>query len=122
MEAILAALVNLGLGGLMGAALIWFLHYLVTRTLPEMTRCFREEVHGERDLRLKEHQAMLAALDRLAEQIRREHDIILDRLDYGFKEMLNEVVENRAALGLKPQGKPAPAEEPRRPRPPRPQD
>ncbi len=55
MEGILAGLVNLGLGGLMAAALIWFLHHLVARTLPEMLRAFREDVAAERDQRFKEH-------------------------------------------------------------------
>jgi hypothetical protein len=64
--------------------------------MPELTRSFQEEVHAERELRLREHQAMLAAIDRLADQIRREHEVILDRVDFGFKELLNEVSDRSA--------------------------
>jgi hypothetical protein len=42
-EGILAGLVNLGLGGIMTAALVWFLHQLVARTLPDMPRALCEE-------------------------------------------------------------------------------
>jgi hypothetical protein len=44
MEGILAGLVNPGLGGLMAAALVWFLHQLAARTLPDMLRAFPENL------------------------------------------------------------------------------
>jgi hypothetical protein len=107
MEGILAGLVNLGLGGVMGAALIWFLHHLVTKTLPEMTRTFREEVSAEREQRRKEHQALLEVIDRLGRQQHKEHEAILDRLDFGFKEMVNEIADNRAARERRLEGSPS---------------
>lgn len=104
MEGILAGLVNLGLGGVMGAALVWFLHHLVTKTLPEMTRTFREEVRVEREQRRTEHQALLEVIDRLGRQQHKEHEAILDRLDFGFKELVNEITDHRAALERRREG------------------
>ncbi len=120
MEGILAGLVNLGLGGVMGAALIWFLHHLVTRTLPEMTKIFREEVNAERDQRHKEHQALLQSIDRLGQQQHKEHEAIIDHLDSGFKELVNEITDNRVALEKRleklPPSPPGPAPGHHRPR------
>jgi hypothetical protein len=105
-EGVLSGLVQLGVGGIMAAALIWFLHYLVTKTLPELTATFRTEVAtertarredaaGERSLRMEEHRALLAVIDRVGQQQREEHEKIMDRLDFGFKEMIGEITENR---------------------------
>ena len=105
MDSILAGLLNLGLGGIMSAALVWFLQHLVTQTLPDMTRAFRVEVLAERDRRFKEHQALLEAINRLraligklGKQQRREHAAILQRLDLDFKQLVNEFMENRLAV------------------------
>jgi hypothetical protein len=119
MEGVLAGLVNLGLGGLMAAALVWFLHHLVTRTVPEMAKARREELTAERDQRFKEHQALLQAIDKLGDRQRKEHEAILDRLDFGFKEIINELIENRAAIERRSEGRPPPEPGPatRRPRP-----
>ncbi len=105
MDAILSGLVNLGLGGLMAAALVWFLHHLVTRTLPDLTEAFRAELNAGRDQRSKEHQALLATFDKcmlligkLGAHQQREHTAILKRLDNGFKELLEQSNANRLAV------------------------
>jgi hypothetical protein len=98
MNGILSGLINLGLGGLMGAALVWFLHHLVTRTLPEMNRVFREEVSMERDLRYREHQALLQMMERLANQQNEEHEALLTHVSAGLKELTRLITEGLAAL------------------------
>jgi len=98
MNGILSGLINLGLGGLMGAALVWFLHYLVTRTLPETSRVFREEVSMERDLRYREHQTLLQVMERLAKQQNEEHEALLAHVSAGLKELTHVVTEGWAAI------------------------
>jgi hypothetical protein len=51
-------------------------------------------------------QALLAAVERLAEQMRREQEVVLDRLDLGFRDLLGEVTGNRAGPGRRPEGRP----------------
>jgi hypothetical protein len=98
MDGILSGLINLGLGGLMAAALIWFLYYLVSRTLPEMTRLFRKEILAERKLRFREHQALLQMMDLLAKQQQEQHEALLAHVDMGLKEVMRLFTESQAAI------------------------
>jgi hypothetical protein len=116
MEQLLSGLINLGFGGVMAAALIWLLHHLVTKTLPEMMRAFQEELFTERDLRFKEHQALLQAVDKQGERQRKEHEAILEHLVFGSKELLKEITARRTALGNRPEDRPGPPST-RKPRP-----
>jgi hypothetical protein len=48
LAAIIAALINVGFGGCVVAALIWFLRRLVTVTLPQQQQAFLEALDKER--------------------------------------------------------------------------
>jgi hypothetical protein len=98
MDGILSGLINLGLGGLMAAALIWFLHHLVTTTLPEMNRVFRKEIVAERKLRYREHQALLQMMDQLAKQQQEQHEALLNHVDLGLKEVMQLFTQSQAAI------------------------
>jgi len=121
MNGVLAGLINLGIGGLMAAALVWFLHHLVTRTLPEANRIFREEVKAERELRWQEHQALLHMMDRLAKQQHEEHDALLAQVNTGLKELARLITESHVALERRLSPEQGPGTPPRqgpKPRPP----
>jgi hypothetical protein len=95
---IVSALTNLGLGGLMAAALVWFLHHVVTRTLPEMNRVFREEVAAERDARRRENEALLEMMDRLSREQHAEHEALMRQLDAVLNEQSRALAEFHTAL------------------------
>jgi hypothetical protein len=95
---LVSALTNLGIGGLMAAALIWFLHHVVTRTLPEMNRVFREEVAAERETRHRENEALLEMMDRMSREQHAEHEALMNHLDAGLKEVARALAENHHAL------------------------
>jgi hypothetical protein len=61
MDAVLSGLVNLGVGGVMAAALVWFLYFIVTKTLPEMTARFGQELKEKRETYLTEMREERAA-------------------------------------------------------------
>jgi hypothetical protein len=61
MDAVLSGLVNLGVGGVMAAALVWFLYFIVTKTLPEMTARFGQELREKRETYLTEMREERAA-------------------------------------------------------------
>ena len=50
MEPITQQLLNLGVGGLMAAAVFWFLVNLMTKVIPGLSETFRQDVERERQL------------------------------------------------------------------------
>lgn len=95
MDQILGGLINLGVGGVMTAALVWFLYHLVTQTMPEQQRLFREEVATERAERQKEHRRLVKRIDAVATANQRRHEVLMDRLDMGFEALVNEITLRR---------------------------
>jgi hypothetical protein len=66
METILTALENFGIGGLFAGALIWFMWYRETKTIPALMEQVSRELQAERALcqrwheeNLKDHQALM---------------------------------------------------------------
>lgn len=89
-ESIIQLLVNVGFGGAVVGALILFLRHLITRSLPDITNAFREEMREERAQRAREHRRVLRA-------VQRHHEVILDRLDFGMRELIMELSGLRPA-------------------------
>ena len=99
MEGILAGLVNLGLGGIMAAALVWFLYHLVTKTLPDITGACREEIRVQRRFRRREHRALTGRLGAPGRAGAREHEAVLARIDAGPRGHDRDTDEDRAPGG-----------------------
>jgi hypothetical protein len=95
---IIPGLVNLGLGGVMAAALIWFLYHLVTRTLPQMNRAYRKALLAERKLRFREHQALLRIIEQHRKEDHEEHEALLNHSSTGLKELTRAITDALAAL------------------------
>lgn len=101
-DGLVSLVVNLGVSAAAAIALIWFLFTLVSKTLPGMMAMFREELtaerlahevlmKAERDYRLAERMELLRAVAETHAARAQEHVKIMDRLDYGFKNLLDEV-------------------------------
>jgi hypothetical protein len=65
-DTILTALENFGIGGLFAGALIWFMWYRETKTIPALMEQVSKELQAERALcqrwheeNLKDHQALM---------------------------------------------------------------
>ena len=75
MDPWVSAFTNLGIGGALCFAMVWFLRYLVTVTLPELVRTFSEQLEKERAASERRHSEVLVRIDRLdAAQIQRHAD------------------------------------------------
>jgi hypothetical protein len=120
MDEIIPVLVNLGLGGAMAAALIWFLYHLVTKTLPEINRAHRKLLLTERKLRFREHRRLLELMDRqgnqqlqmmerlaqqqqqmmerLAQQQQEQHEALLTHIDTNLKELSRLMCERLTVI------------------------
>lgn len=100
---------NLGVSTAAAVALIWFLYTLVSQTLPRMMDLFREELDAqriaheqalatEREYRVRERIEILAAATEFHRTRHEETLKVLDRLDFGFKELLGEIEELRERI------------------------
>src|SRR2546423_1482000 len=116
-EAIVSGLVNLGFGGLVVGALIWFLYYLVTKTLPSMEAAASRQAVAqwtqyeplmatEREFRRSMAVDIVKAMSEMREQSRHEHEglqqhmkenheRVMDRVNMGFEELVLEISERR---------------------------
>lgn len=114
-EAIVSGLVNLGFGGLVVAALIWFLYYLVTKTLPSLAAAAEAQakaqwiqyeglIRTEREFRKETATSLGQLLTETRDQSRREHEGLMqlmrenhnkamDRMNIGFEELVLEIEE-----------------------------
>lgn len=101
-DGVVSLVVNLGVSAAAAVALIWFLYTLVSKTLPGMMAIFREELEAqreahekalvlEREYRQRERAELLTAMGAVHAARHEEHLKLLDRLDYGFKNLLDEV-------------------------------
>lgn len=116
-EAIVSGLVNLGFGGLVVAALIWFLYYLVTKTLPSLAAAAEAQakaqwiqyeglIRTEREFRKETATSLGQLLTETRDQSRREHEGLMqlmrenhnkamDRMNIGFEELVLEIEERK---------------------------
>jgi hypothetical protein len=109
MDTVIQAWLQLGVAGVLTLSTVAFVHYLLTKTLPGIQAHFREDLAAERNLALQlaalerqqrtaENTAFLAALDSLRAAVMDGQAKILDRADFGAKELIGELGELRASV------------------------
>lgn len=70
MDPIYTTLANYGLGGVMVAAQLWFVHRLITKTIPEMAAAFAESLDRSERGANDRNEKVVAELKMVAENTR----------------------------------------------------
>lgn len=91
MEAIIAALINVGFGGIVVGALVWFLRQLVSVTIPALTKTYADTLTKAE----KRHERVLKAI---ASRIGRKLDALSERHQDDFANVASVLGHNEAGL------------------------
>ena len=81
MENLIGSLLNLGIGGVMAATVVWFLYHILTKTIPEMMASFQASLGKLQDLFERTNDKLLARVDQQAEQSAEQSAATISRLE-----------------------------------------
>ena len=68
MEEVIKQFGAFGIGGLFAAVVVWVLHHVITKTLPNMAERFTNEIRAERDVCQKNHETVIQQMNDQHEQ------------------------------------------------------